>query len=372
MMNFQNTVKILTLVSLCSIGQPLYANENNERPEQTNEQGIIEIKADNKDLFEIKIEKLTLKDIAKEITSPGEVVLNTYKTAIVALRIDGQITKRLAKMGEKVTIGQPMAIISSIRMSDAQQAYIVDVKEWRRVKQLGREVVSGKRYISARSKWKSSKARLLAFGLDQVQLTRLEKEQKPDGIFKVNSPIDGIVIKDDFIEGQYASAGTSLFEVSDESIIWVEASVSPDQAALFSPGDLATIFHSGESHQGKITQISHLVSESTRTQKIRIEIENSKDDLHPGQFVTAKLQQAQTQKKIAVPESALVRTTDGDWGVFVEVSNGQYKQHEVEVIARQGNLMIISGLKIGTPVVIDGAFYLSAELAKAGFDPHNH
>jgi len=212
----------------------------------------------------------------------------------------------------------------------------------------------------------------MALGLELEQLSQLEKEQNPDGIFHINSQTAGIVMSDDFIEGQYAEAGTRLFVISDESSIWVEASVSPDQAALFSIGDIAQVEHSGESHPGKIIQISHLVSETTRTQTIRIEVENPKDDLHPGQFVTANLRQIKSDKKTALPEAAIVRTKDGDWGVFVEISPRHFKQQEVEILGRQGNLMIIEGLELGTPVVIDGAFYLSAELAKAGFDPHGH
>ncbi len=340
--------------------------------EEEHEPGLIELEEANESLYKIKVEKLQYKQVSKAITAPGEVVLNAYKTAIVALRIDGQVIKRLVKMGDSVVKGQPLAEISSIQMAEAQQAYIVDSKEWFRVKQLGKRVVSGKRFISAHSKWQSSLARLMALGLDQSQLTSLEKNQTPDGLFKAVSPIDGLVLSDDFIEGQYISAGGQLFVVSDEEKIWVEASVSPSQAALFMAGDLAKIEHAKEFHFGKIIQISHMVSESTRTQKIRIEIDNTKDDLHPGQFVTATLSQASKENKLAISENALVRTADGDWGVFVEEKPGHYKQYEVEVIRRQGDQMIIAGIEVGSLIVVEGAFYLSAELAKAGFDPHGH
>ncbi len=333
---------------------------------------LVELSANSGSLFKIKIEKLQLRDVSKEITAPGEVVLNAYKTGIVALRIDGQVVKRLVKMGDTVSKGQPLAEISSIQMAEAQQAYIVDSKEWLRVKQLGRKVVSGKRHIEARSKWQSSSARLMALGLDVEQLKELEKNQTPDGLFKATSPISGVVFSDDFIEGQYIEAGGQLFIVSNEEKIWVEASVSPSQAALFSAGDHARIEHDGEFHSGIIIQIGHMISESTRTQRVRIEIDNSRDHLHPGQFVSAKLSQSVTEKLLAIPANALVRTADGDWGVFIEEKPLHYKQYEIELIRRQGDLMIISGIDVGSPVVIEGAFYLSAELAKAGFDPHSH
>ncbi|PCI73003.1 MAG: efflux transporter periplasmic adaptor subunit [Gammaproteobacteria bacterium] len=349
-----------------------HGNEAGHVDKEEHEPGLVELNVNSDKLFKIRTEKTQLKTISKEITAPGEVVLNAYKTAIVSLRIDGQVIKRLVKMGDHVVKGQAVAEISSIRMADAQQAYIVDSKEWFRVKKLGKNVVSGKRFIEARSSWQSSKARLLALGLDQKQLESLEENGAPDGIFKMISPIAGVVFSDDFIEGQYIQAGGQLFVISDESKIWVEVAVSPSQASLFSAGDIAEVDHDGEIHQGKIIQVSHLVSETTRTQKIRIEVNNKDDDLHPGQFVSSRLKQKLTEQKLAVPESALVRTADGDWGVFVEVKPRHFKQLEVELIRRQGDLMVISGVEIGESVVIEGAFYLSAELAKSGFDPHGH
>ncbi len=366
-------VNLGLILALILPGLNLQAEEHAAGHEEAEgEPGVVELQENIESLFKIKVEKIQYHDVAKELTAPGEVVLNAYKTAIVALRIDGQVVRRLSKMGDKVKKGQPLAEISSIQMSEAQQAFIVNVKEWSRVKQLGRKVVSGKRYIEAHSKWQSSKARLMALGLDENQLKQLEKTQLPDGLFQAISPIDGVVISDDFIEGQFIEAGGQLFVISDESQIWVEAYVSPLQAALFSVGDRAEVEHDGERHQGQIVQVSHLISETTRTQKIRIAIDNSKDDLHPGQFVSVKLQQTTTEKKLTVPENALVRTADGDWAVFVEEKPKRFKQVEVELERRQGDSMIINGIKDGTPVVIEGAFYLSSELAKAGFDSDDH
>jgi len=366
-------LKLMSLCALILLGFNSYVLQANETAEQHEENdGTVELSPNSGDLYNIKVSKVKLHNIAKKITAPGEVVLNAYKTSIVALRIDGQIIKRLAKMGDQVIVGQPMAIISSIPMSEAQQSFIENVNEWQRVKKLGKSVVSGKRYLEAKTNWLSSKSKLSAYGIDKDQLTQLASKQVPDGLFELKSTIEGLVINDDFIEGQYVDAGTELFVVSDESSIWVEASVSPEQAALFSMGDIAEISHANEVHSGKVIQVSHFVSESTRTQKIRIEIDNSKDDLHPGQFVSTRIRQSEVIQKVALPVTALTRTADGDWGVFVEIKPLHYIQQEVEVLGQQGDLMIVDGIKLGTPVVVEGAFYLSAELAKAGFDPHGH
>ncbi|MEA2094447.1 MAG: efflux RND transporter periplasmic adaptor subunit, partial [Pseudomonadota bacterium] len=63
---------------------------------------------------------------------------------------------------------------------------------------------------------------------------------------------------------------------------------------------------------------------------------------------------------------------DGDWQVFVEHDPGEFEPREVEVIRTTAELTVIGGLEPGTRVVTRGAFFLQSELAKSGFEIHNH
>ena len=76
---------------------------------------------------------------------------------------------------------------------------------------------------------------------------------------------------------------------------------------------------------------------------------------------------------MALPETAVVRSPDGDWQVFVAGDEpGAFMPKAVRVIRSTGGLAVIEGLSPGTEVVTHGAFFLASELAKGGFDPHNH
>jgi len=75
---------------------------------------------------------------------------------------------------------------------------------------------------------------------------------------------------------------------------------------------------------------------------------------------------------LAVPESALMRGADGDWTVYVEAAEGEYESVEVELGRSIGGLREVSGLAEGQRVVLRGAFFVASEIAKGGFDPHNH
>ena len=75
---------------------------------------------------------------------------------------------------------------------------------------------------------------------------------------------------------------------------------------------------------------------------------------------------------LAIPEAAVLRSPDGDWQVFVAEGEDAFKPVEVELVRTAGGLAVIEGLAPGTQVVTQGAFFLQSELAKGGFDPHNH
>ena len=75
---------------------------------------------------------------------------------------------------------------------------------------------------------------------------------------------------------------------------------------------------------------------------------------------------------MAVNEGAILRGADGDWTVFVEDHPGEFLPVEIERGRSLGELREIIGIKAGSKVVTSGAFFVASQIAKGGFDPHNH
>jgi cobalt-zinc-cadmium efflux system membrane fusion protein len=105
---------------------------------------------------------------------------------------------------------------------------------------------------------------------------------------------------------------------------------------------------------------------------VRIEVPNPEDRLHPGLFVEVRIASGMSEQILAVPEEAVMRSADGDWQVFVEHEPGEFEPREVEVLRTSAGQAVIEGVAPGTRVVIQGAFFLQSELAKSGFDIHDH
>lgn len=313
--------------------------------------------------------------VADIVIAPGEVNLNAYKSTYVTPRIEAQIIERKAKLGELVTKGQPLVTLSSVDMAEAQGALLVADREWRRVKKLGREVVSERRHIEAQVARQQAWGKVLAYGMTEEQTTRLLQQGKASsatGSFALLSPQDGTIISDDFIVGELAEPGRLLFSITDESTLWVDARLTPEQAGLVAVGQAATIKTGELVLPGKVIQAKHALDESTRTLSVRIEVGNLDDRLHPGLFVTAEIQGNQQEMAIAVPVSAVLRSPDGDWQVYVEEKPGRYEPKEVEVVRTVGDRMVVTGLTDGERIVSKGAFFIQSEIAKSVFEIHNH
>ena len=324
----------------------------------------------------IVVERLTARAIPTEIEAPGEIHLNAYASSQVTPRIEAQVVERHARLGDRVVAGQPLVTLSSVAMAEAQGALLIAATEWQRVRKLGRKVVSERRYLESRVAFQQAQARLLAYGLtakQSEQLINTNDISRADGRFTLHSPQPGTVIRDDFLAGQMVQPGELLFELTDESRLWVEARVNPKWMSHLHIGAAARVLAGGSWIDGKIIQVHHALDETTRTLAVRLEIANPEDRLHPGQFVQAMIEIGTSETAaLTLPVDAVMRSPDGDWQVFVEAEPGEFEPKEVEVIRQLPGLAVIEGLGPGTRVVTQGAFFVQSELAKSGFDVHSH
>ncbi len=323
------------------------------------------------------IETMVVKrsSLGEAITSPGEVMLDAYRTTRITPRIPAQVMERHVRLGDHVRKGEPLITLSSVEMAEAQGDLMEANVELRRVKKLGRKVVSEKRYVAAQIAWQQAYARVSAYGMTKKQidsLIRTGDASRATGEFQLLSFQDGTVISDDFVVGELVEPGHLLMEISDESVLWVEARLTPDSAARVTLGSPARIQVGNRWLDGKVVQARHTLDETTRTLALHLEVANPDDSLHPGQFVNVVIEGKEKREGIVVPVAAVLRSPDGDWQLFVETAPGRFEPQEVKVLATAGDRMLIEGIAEGTTIVGEGAFFVQSQMAKGGFDPHNH
>ena len=343
--------------------------------EHSDEEVAVHLTAAQREAAGIVVEALTPRALEAVLQAPGEIRLNAYSTYQVAPRIQAQVNERHARLGDAVERGQPLVTLSSVDMAEAQGSLVVASREWTRVQGLGREVVSAGRFIEAEVAAQQAHAQALAYGMSVEQVEALVQGGDAglaDGQFTLLAPETGTVVRDDFVVGEAIESGRMLVEITDESTLWVEARPPAHEATTITVGSPARVQVGERWIDGEVIQAHHALDEGTRTLPVRVEIPNPDDDLHPGLFVDVLILDEDTEPVLAVPETAVLRSADGDWQVFIAVEEDEFQPIEVEIEEVISGFAIVGGLAPGTRVVTEGSFFLQSQMAKSGFDIHAH
>lgn len=354
-------------------GEAAKADAHDEEGEE--EQELI-LTAENLSAAGVRIEVLAPVVLGDSITVPAEVKSNAYNSSIVTPRMAAIVVKRHKRLSETVETGDPLVTLFSRDVADAEGELLVADREWRRVRRLGREVVSERRYLEAQVARQQAEAQLLSYGLGQDAVDAItsskERGSHAHGEFTLLAGQGGVIISDDFRDGELIEPGQLLFEIVDLDSVWVIARLDIDDASAVPIGGRAWVQYEGGTQEAEIEQIRSTVDEETRTVDVRILASNVARKLRPGQFVQAEIERGDGEPVLAVPSDALVRSPDGDWIIFEQDDDGGLKPAEVERERVIGEWTVIEGIQAGTSVAVSGAFFLQSELAKGGFDIHNH
>ena len=340
------------------------------------EEGALKMTAAEREAQGIRTARVAPRALTDTVTAPGEVRMNAYASAQVTPRINAQVVARQARLGEQVDKDEPLVTLSSVEMAAAQGALIEADREWNRVRKLGREVVSDKRYVAAQVARQQAYATVRAYGMTEAQIARLLADgdaARATGAFDLLSPQAGTVVRDNFVLGEVVEPGRVLFEVSDESSLWVEAQLRPEQAGGITIGTPARVSRDGTQWlDGKVVQLHHRLDEGTRTQGVRIAVANRDDALHPGEYVDVAVQTAATTARLAVPQDAVL-LMQGAPTVFKLEGDELHPQPVETGVTRGGWTEIRAGLAEGDEIVIQGAFLLKSLALKSQMgEGHGH
>jgi len=350
--------------------------EEGEHDEHNEESGI-KLSEAQIQLTGIKSEVITASLQTRRIYAPAEVKANGYTTYIVSPRVDSVVMKRHISLGEHIDKHQPLVTLFSAVIAQEQADYRINFAEYKRVKKLTSQVVSEKYKSDVTTRYEASLARLKAFGLTDSAITELSiNKHSPLGEYTLEANQSGIVLSDNFQQGQRIEAGQSLIVLADESSLWVEASLSPNMQLALGTGTEAELVVNNTVFSAQIIQETHTIDPKTRTRIVRLLVKNKTHKLHSGMFGDVYFTYQTQQPVLAVPEGALMRSADGDWVVYVEENPLEFVAEEVELGRTLGTslnpLREIIGLHSGEKIVTQGAFFIASEQAKNGFDPHNH
>ncbi|MCF6216745.1 MAG: efflux RND transporter periplasmic adaptor subunit [Emcibacter sp.] len=368
------------VISGTSAQEPEHEHEHDEKTQDSEkkdhddgqESEGVNLSSAQINLASIKVARLERRSMNYQLYAPAEVKSNGYTSYLVSPRVDSVVLRRHVALGDHVEKGQPLVTLFSETVAEAQANYSVTQAEWIRVQKMGRSAVGDRRYIAAQSSFEAAHGRLRAFGLSEKSIGGPLGGKKNLGEYTLLAERGGAVLTDDFQQGQRMQSGDALMELADEKKLWVEARLAPTLQVYLPSGSKAVVKVGGDLFPAIVTQEAHIIDQQTRTRVVRLLVDNIGHRLHPGMFADVYFSFKTDEPVLAVPEAALMRGADGDWTVFVKGDDGKFSAHEVDLGRSLGKWREITGITEGTKVVVEGAFFVSSQIAKGGFDAHNH
>lgn len=313
------------------------------------------------------------------VRMPGEIGLNEDRTAHVTPRSSGAVESVSGNLGQRVKRGVVLAVVSSAEVSNGrgdlaaaqkrlQFARTVHAAE----KQLWEEKVSARQdYLKAEQELReaeiavrSADQRLSALGAGRGsgQSNQLE----------VRAPFDGVIVEKHVAQGGVVGADTRIFTISDLSTVWADVVVPAKDLDLVRVGTAAVIrsVASEVTAPGKVSYVSSLIGEETRSAKARVVLANPGGAWRPGLFVNVDIVTGSARVAVAVAKEAVQRI-EGHDVVFVKVDKG-FKVQQVVTGRTDGRLVeIVQGLRTGERYAAAGSFAIKAEQGKEGAE-HEH
>ena len=338
-----------------------------KKPDTHAEDNPLAIDAATQSALGIVTAPVAARRLNGELKAPGEIKANAYATVLVTSRIPAQVVRRGARLGDTVKAGQPLVTLSSVEVAEAQGALVLAGREWQRVEALGSDAVSAKRFTETEVARDQARAKLRAYGVSEGDVATLMRKGSAlaNGEFALLAPAAGRVTTDDFIVGERVEPGKVLFTLVDETQVWVEAQIAPDVAARVRTGADARIVAHGMSVAGKVAQLAHRAVESSRTAPVRIDVPNTGDALHPGEFVEAFIATHDTSETLGVPTGAIIQL-QGEAVVFKAIAKDRFEPAPIETDGVRGAETIVKeGLAPGDVIAVEGAYALKARILKS-------
>ncbi len=346
-------------------------------------------------LANITTTKIIAQSMTEQLYAPGEIKANGYTSYLVSPRVESVIVRRHAVLGEHVEQGQILVTLFSETVAQAQAQYRIAFADWQRAKQVSKAVLSESQRLTAQTDYIAALSRLKAYGLTEQAINAVAQDNSSLlGEYTLQAERSGSVLADDFQQGQRVNAGDTIMLLADESELWVEARLAANNQVTLIAGTQAHVFIGNNVYQAQVIQEAHTIDAVTRTRVVRLKVANVDHQLHPGLFVDVYFALPLQAPVIVVPETALLRGSDGDWLVYLAQQHQEEETKvkdnaEVSFIAQEVELgrtfrrflakdkqwqivREIKGIAINSKVAITGAFFIASQSAKSGFDAHNH
>ena len=358
--------------------------------ESEEREGLITLTPQAQQLAGITIEKVGRRALRRELRLPGTIQVNENRLAHVGPRIQGRVVELSAGLGARVKSGATLAVIDSPELGQAESdlltaraKFVVAENAYERAKTLLEGKVIGKGefqrregdYLASKAEAQAAEDRLRLLGLEDPEIAGLGGDRSVRSRVAIIAPLGGTIIDRDVTLGEVVEPAKTLFTIADLSGLWGVADISERDLPRVKKGLAAAVSvpaYPDEVFPGRVTYISDTLDPSSRTAKVRVEINNSGWKLKPEMFATFVILTEEREDILSIPDHAVQRD-EGRTVVFVSKGDGFEKRPVDLGPEMQGYYPIRSGLEAGEQIVTRGAFVLKSESQRGQMEEgHGH
>jgi cobalt-zinc-cadmium efflux system membrane fusion protein len=318
----------------------------------------------------------------------GELAVDQRGYAEVGTPAAARVTRLLVNEGQVVRSGQALAELTSPELGRERAAYLsagarLKLAEAALERKRGlaaenivplREVQEAESAVGeARAALRASRAAIAGFGVDPPAD---DGDAATSSSFVLRSPVAGAVIERTAVIGQMLDPSVPAFRIGNLSMLWLTVHAFERDAVRIRLGVSARLSFPalpGQDFSGTVTMVGRHVERESRTVQVRVEVKNRDNLLRPGMSATATLPVGESGAPILTVPVASVQRVRNEWSVFLPKDATHF---EIRRIGRgrdlAGEVEILSGVRAGETIVVDGAFLLKAQAEKgaAAHDPH--
>ena len=316
----------------------------------------------------------------------GVVQPNAYHETPVMSLVSGIVRSVRAELGQNVSRGQTLAVVSSNELAEAQSRYVSTLAELdehhkhhrRTAKLVEIGAASRQEFEMATTKLKTAESelanlrqKLLLLGLSPQRVNGLNSSSQVSSEVGVPSPASGTVTSRSANPGEVIEANKELLRVTDLSSVWVVGQVYEKDLARVHVGSGASVTsdaYPGRIFRGRVSYVDPRVDPATRTAQVRIELANPGQVLKIGMFVNiafATIGGAENTLPV-VPVSA-VQNINNQQMLFIGTSDPNVFVLRPVRLGPESNgfYPVLEGLTVGERIVTEGSFLLRAEWLKS-------
>ena len=325
------------------------------------------------------------KVIAADVTEGIEVIgtLAAKFGADVRSEYTGIVTDVYVTEWVKVKKGDPLAKLDTREIEVALKRTVAAVevakanvlqlevaenranREYERAVKLKEEGLITQQALDDAGTEKLAAAARIAAAKAQIRLAEEEVNQVQTRLAKtlLRSPMDGMVSLRNVNVGDFVGemGAKPMFRIVDNRLLDLTVTVPSGEMASLRPGQLITFSTDalpGRTFSGKVMFLNPIVNEADRSLKVVAEVDNSKEQLKSGLFVSGRIKTGERKGVLKIPRTALLSwDVPGKKGEVFVIQGDRAERRAVRTGALSGDLVeVTEGLERGNLVVTRGGF----------------